>query len=179
MGKIRIDSGLEYEAAPEVEVYIKKLRQDSADKQKNLDELQAKYDAAVSDLAKVKKEREDEEKVQAEKFDAAVAERVKMLETAKAHKLDKAEDMTNRQIMEAVIRAARPDANLDGKSDDYINAAFDMAQAAVHEDGMAEQRKAVSAPTGKPQEYEDETDATALMEKLRKDEAEAYMKEVK
>lgn len=179
MAKIRIDSGLEYEAAPEVEVYIKKLRQDSADKQKNLDEIQAKYDAAISDLAKLKKERGDEEKAQSEKFYAAVAERVKMLETAKAHKLDKAEDMTNRQIMEAVIRAARPDVNLDGKSDDYINAAFDMAQAAGREEGMAKQREAVGAPTGKPQEHEDETDATALMEKLRKDEAEAYLKEVK
>jgi len=179
MGKIRIDSGLEYEAAPEVGVFVEKLRQDSAEKQKKLDELQAKYDAALSDLAKEKKERADEEKAQLEKFYAAVAERVKMLETAKAHKLDKAEEMTNRQIMEAVIRAARPDVNLDGKSDDYINAAFDMAQAAAREDGMAEQRKAVSAPTGKPQEHEDETDAAALMEKLRKDEAEAYMKEVK
>lgn len=179
MGKIRIDSGLEYEAAPEVGVFVEKLRQDNAEKQKKFDELQAKYDAALSDLAKAKKEREDEEKAQSEKFYAAVAERVKMLETAKAHKLDKAEEMTNRQIMEAVIRAARPDVHLDGKSDDYINAAFDMAQAAGREDGMAEQRKAVSAPTGKLQEHEDETDATALMEKLRKDEAEAYMKEVK
>ena len=158
---------------------MEKLRQDSAEKQKKLDELQAKYDAALSDLAKERKEREDSEKAQAEKFGAAVAERVKMLETAKVHKLDKAEEMTNRQIMEAVIRAARPDVNLDGKSDDYINAAFDMAQAAAREDGMAKQREAVSAPTGKPQEREDETDATALMEKLRKDEAEAYTKEVK
>jgi predicted Zn-dependent protease len=56
--------------------------------------------------------------------------------------------MTDTEIKVAVIKAVRGDAiNLEGKSADYIEAAFDMAKADIkqHEDGMAEQRKATQS----------------------------------
>ena len=145
MTKIRLDSGIEYECAPEVKVEIEKMRKDSADAKKAYDTLQAKFDALDAELKKEKEGRKADADAAKENFDAAVKARVELLDVAKAHKIDKADSMTDTEIKTAVIKAVRGDAiNLDGKSADYIDAAFDMAKADVkqHNDGMAEQRKA-------------------------------------
>ena len=191
MTKIRLDGGLEYEAAPEVGVYVEKLRaeneqlrKDAADAadaaQKERDTLQAKFDAATADIEKMKKEREDAEAEAKKNFDSAVASRVALLGVAKEHKLDKADEMTDEEIKIAVIKAVRGDSiNLDGKSADYIEAAFDMAKADTksREDGMAEQRKASQTRKEPPAEHEDShDDPEAALEKLKADEAELYMK---
>ena len=145
MTKVRLDSGIEYDCAPEVKVAIEKMNKDSADMKKAYDTLQAKYDALEAELKKEQEGRKaDAEKAKAN-FDAAVKARVELLGVAKAHKVANADSMTDTEIKTAVIKAVRGDAiNLDGKSADYIEAAFDMAKADVkqHEDGMAEQRKA-------------------------------------
>ena len=145
MTKIRLDSGIEYECAPEVKVEIEKMRKDSAEAKKAQDKLQAKFDALEAELAKEKEGRKtDAEKAKAN-FDAAVKARVELLDVAEAHKVANADSMTDTEIKTAVIKAVRGDAiNLEGKSADYIEAAYDMAKADVkqHEDGMAEQRKA-------------------------------------
>ena len=145
MTKIRLDSGIEYDCAPEVKVEIEKMRKDSADMKKEADKLQAKFDALEAELAKEKEGRKaDAEKAKAN-FDEVVKARVDLLKVAQAHKVANADSMTDTEIKTAVIKAVRGDAiNLDGKSADYIEAAFDMAKADVkqHEDGMAEQRKA-------------------------------------
>ena len=145
MTKIRLDSGIEYECAPEVKVEIEKMRKDSAETKKGFDKLQAKFDALEAELAKEKEGRKaDAEKAKAN-FDGAIKARVDLLKVAEAHKVANADSMTDTEIKTAVIKAVRGDAiNLDGKSADYIEAAFDMAKADVkqHEDGMAEQRKA-------------------------------------
>ena len=145
MTKIRLDSGIEYECAPEVKVEIEKMRKDSAEAQKEFDKLQAKYDALDAELKKEKEGRKsDAEKAKAN-FDEAVKARVELLKVAEAHKVENADSMTDTEIKTAVIKAVRGDSiNLDGKSADYIEAAYDMAKADVkqHEDGMAEQRKA-------------------------------------
>lgn len=193
MTKIRLDGGLEYEAAPEVGVYVdklraenEKLRKDAADAaetaQKEHDTLQAKFDAATADIEKMKKEREDAEAEAKKNFDEAVASRVALLGVAKEHHIDKAEEMTDQEIKIAVIKDVRGDAiNLDGKSADYIEAAFDMAKADTNsrEDGMAEQRKAaqthVEAKTS-TENQDSHDDPEAALEKLKADEAELYMK---
>ena len=145
MTKVRLDSGIEYDCAPEVKVEIEKMRKDSAEMKKEADKLQAKYDALEAELKKEQEGRKaDAEKAKAN-FDAAVKARVELLKVAEAHKVVNADSMTDTEIKTAVIKAVRGDAiNLDGKSADYIEAAFDMAKADVkqHEDGMAEQRKA-------------------------------------
>lgn len=192
MTKIRLDGGLEYEAAPEVGVYVDKLRaeneqlrKDAADAaeaaQKERDTLQAKFDAAAADIEKMKKEREDAEAEAKKNFDEAVASRVDLLSVAKEHHIDKAEEMTDSEIKIAVIKSVRGDAiNLDGKSADYIEAAYDMAKADTksREDGMAEQRKATLTRTEPPAaEHEDaHDDPEAALEKLKAEEAELYMK---
>ena len=145
MTKIRLDSGIEYDCAPEVKVEIEKMRKDSADARKEFDKLQAKFDALDAELKKEQEGRKADAEKAKVNFDEAVKARVDLLKVAEAHKVANADSMTDTEIKTAVIKAVRGDAiNLDGKSADYIEAAFDMAKADVkqHEDGMAEQRKA-------------------------------------
>ncbi len=183
MTKVRLDSGLEYDAAPEIGVYIEKMKQDAAEQKKQQDQLQAKYDTAIADLGKEKKAHEDADKKQKENFDTAVKERVDMLDVAKNHKIEKADSMSNKEIKVAVIKAVRGDSfSLDGKSDDYIDASFDMAKEdKSHNDGIAEQRKAINKAKSSAKEDEEDLsyDPQAALKKLQQDEADLWMKEVR
>ena len=181
MTKIRLDSGIEYECAPEVKVEIEKMRKDSADMKKEADKLQAKYDALEAELAKEKEGRKaDAEKAKAN-FDEAIKARVELLKVAEAHKVANADSMTDTEIKTAVIKAVRGDAiNLEGKSADYIEAAFDMAKADVkqHEDGMAEQRKATQTHNedGAQENNDAADDPEAAYQKLIEAERHMYEK---
>lgn len=179
MTKVRLDSGIEYDCAPEVKVEIEKMRKDSADMKKEADKLQAKFDALEAELAKEKEGRKaDAEKAKAN-FDAAVKARVELLDVAEAHKVANADSMTDTEIKTAVIKAVRGDAiNLDGKSADYIEAAYDMAKADVkqHEDGMAEQRKATQTHDDGAQNNDAEDDPEAAYAKLIEAERHMYEK---
>lgn len=180
MTKIRLDSGIEYECAPEVKVEIEKMRKDSADAKKEFDKLQAKYDALDAELKKEQEGRKaDAEKAKAN-FDEAIKARVELLKVAEAHKVANADSMTDTEIKTAVIKAVRGDAiNLDGKSADYIEAAFDMAKADIkqHEDGMAEQRKATQTHDDEGAQNNDaEDDPEAAYAKLVEAERHMYEK---
>lgn len=178
MTKIRLDSGIEYECAPEVKVEIEKMRKDSAEAKKEFDKLQAKFDALGAELAKEQEGRKaDAEKAKAN-FDEAVKARVELLKVAEAHKVANTDSMTDTEIKTAVIKAVRGDAiNLDGKSADYIEAAYDMAKADVkqHEDGMAEQRKATQTHDDGTQNNDEDDSPEAAYAKLI--EAERHMYE--
>lgn len=185
MTKVRTDSGIEYDAAPEVKVYIEKLLQERNDSKTAMDTLQAKYDAAISDLDKEKKAHKDAMDQKEKEFTAAVKERVDMLEVAKNHNIDKADTMSNADIKKAVIKAVHGDSvNMDGKSDDYIDAMFDMAKQSQQkrQDGMARQRQTVLRGDGsqgkQKEDHVDEYDVNAAMAKLREDEANAWSKPV-
>ena len=179
MTKIRLDSGIEYECAPEVKVEIEKMRKDSAEAQKEQDKLQAKFDALEAELKKEQEGRKaDAEKAKAN-FDEAIKARVELLKVAEAHKVANADSMTDTEIKTAVIKAVRGDAiNLDGKSTDYIDAAFDMAKADVkqHEDGMAEQRKATQSHDDEAQNNDVADDPEAAYAKLIEAERHMYEK---
>jgi len=47
---------------------------------------------------------------------------------------------TDREVMEMVIQSFRPDADISGKSDDYVRAAFDMTVAMKGDSAIAIQR---------------------------------------
>ena len=154
MTKIKLDGGLEYDAAPEIGVYIERLRADSAELEKKIsemkseqDKLQAKYDASLADNETLKKDAEKAAEESKKNFDSAVKSRVELLAVASKHKIEKADEMSDKEIKIAVIKSVRGDKfNLNGKSDDYISAAFDMAKDEIknHEDAMANQRKEVN-----------------------------------
>lgn len=185
MTKVRTDSGLEYDAAPEVGVFVEKLRADAINQKKATDQLQAKYDALLSDNEKLKKDAAEAGKKHKDAFDAAVTARVQLLGIAQQHKIDKADEMDNKAIKVAVIKSVRGDSfSIDGKSDDYIDAAFDMAKAdnSKHEDGMAHQRQAINQPSETDSKRNDsipEDDPQAALDQLQQDEADLWMKEVR
>ena len=179
MTKIRLDSGIEYECAPEVKVEIEKMRKDSAEKAKAYDTLQAKYDALGAELAKEQEGRKADAEAHKANFDEAIKARVELLKVAEAHKVANADSMTDTEIKTAVIKAVRGDAiNLDGKSADYIEAAYDMAKADVkqHEDGMAEQRKATQTHDDGAQNNDAADDPEAAYAKLIEAERHMYEK---
>lgn len=143
MVKVKLDSGLEYECAPEVSVALDKLRSDAAEAAKQLaaiptltaerDTLKARVDGFKAELDKATETGKAAGRAEAEaktKLDAVAA----------AFKID-AKDKTERQIKEAVIKAVTPALNLDGKDDAYIDVAFAMAQEFKGDAAMADQRQ--------------------------------------
>ena len=89
--------------------------------------------------------------------------------------------MTDTEIKTAVIKAVRGDSiNLEGKSADYIEAAFDMAKADTkqHTDGIAKQNEATQkhADTGNKENNDAEDDPQAAYRKLIEAEKQMYLK---
>lgn len=168
MVKVKLDSGLEYDAAPEVSAELAKLRKDATEVVTKLaaiptitaerDKLQAKVDGFDAELTKAK-----------EQGRADAAARLKLEEVAKAFKID-ATDKTDREVKEAVIKATRKDADLKDKSEAYVDAAFDIASEKVDEAAMASQRKNVqnhndSAPASSKTAYQNYMDSLANKDK--------------
>lgn len=71
------------------------------------------------------------EVLNADSIDAIIRQRVKMGVIGKALNLDGIEDMSIGAAKKAIILAVRPEMRLDGKSDAYVNAAFEYAVADV------------------------------------------------
>lgn len=149
MSRVRLDTGIEYDAAPEVVHALDKLRDDAAvlktqadahkaDAEKlagERDTLKARVDGFAAELAQVK----------ADALDAARAEikaRAELEKAAEGFKIDHA-GKSDREVKEAVIKSVRADADLSGKSDEYVQAAFDMSVSMKADAAMSGQRKAV------------------------------------
>jgi hypothetical protein len=144
LGRIRLDGGLEYQAAPEVIVAFEKMRNDHEEVKKSLealtgqrDTLQARVDSFAAELEKTRSDA-------LESARAEVKERAEVEKVAADFKLDGYEAMTTRQIKEAVIKSVRKDADLSDKSDEYINAGYEIAAAVRGDAAIAEQRKATA-----------------------------------
>ena len=148
LGRIRLDSGLEYQAAPEVVVAFEKMRSDNAELTGKLQEagtkvqtlegerdtLKARVDGFAAELDKCRKDA----------LDAARAEikaRAELEKVAGEFKVD-CSGKTDREVKELVIKSMRTDADLTGKSEDYVNAAFDLTVSMKNDAAMAAQRQA-------------------------------------
>lgn len=130
MTKLRLDNGIEYDAAPEVIQAYNKLNQDKAEIIAAKDKAEARADSAEADLKKLQ---EAQEQFKQDAISQA-RERLKLEAVAKAHNVEFKQDATDRDIKAAVVKAIRGDSlTLDGKSDDYVAAAFDMAITAKEE----------------------------------------------
>jgi hypothetical protein len=143
-GRIRLDSGLEYQAEHEVVVEIGKLRNDKAELVLRKDELQKQLDTVTAERDTLKSQVESADKVRADALVAARAEvkaRAELDKVAEAFKVD-SEGKTDREVKELVIKSMRADADLSGKSEEYINAAFDLTVSMKNDDTMALQRQA-------------------------------------
>lgn len=151
MPKIRLDSGIEYEAAPEVIVAVEKLRTDAAAlvTQVNAkdteiatlktakDTLQARVDGLPAEIEKARNDAA-----------AQIANRVVLEEVAKTFKVD-AKDKTDDQIKHAVIKTFNKDFDPKDKSADYVQAAFDFAVSSRKDEAMQNQRQSINGGNGK------------------------------
>lgn len=143
--EIRLDSGISYKAAPEVVVEYNKLKQDVAQAVADKDKEAARADTAE---AKVKELEANQEKLKQDAFTQA-KKRLELEAVAKSHNVEIKADSTDRQLQEAVIKSVRGDGiDLNGRSDGYIEAAFDMvvADGAKRADAEAGQREALTKP---------------------------------
>lgn len=162
MPMIRLDNGCEYEAAQEVISELNRLRADAktaSDKAtaeaNRADGLQAQVDGHAAALTKVKTDAESGA------FERARA-RLQLEAAARDHKVTVKADASDSDVMCAIVKAVRGDSvNLEGKSDAYVQAAFDMVvgekpldkpprQSLDHEDTRApgSQPRNDSAPKG-------------------------------
>lgn len=168
--KVKLDTGLEYDAAPEVVVALDKLRADAsaaAEKLKAIPVLQAERDTLQSRVDGIKAEIDTAKA--AGKAEALA--RVKLEGVAQGFKVDCA-DKTDRQIKEAVILAVRKDAKLEGKEDTYIDAAFDMAVEMKGDVAMAAQRQAANTRTDGKKELTSAERRQAMIDGMNKKEGE-------
>lgn len=176
MSKIKLD-GIEFDVPEKVESAIKDLTEKADASKKEIDSIQAKYDSAVAEIEGLKK---DAEKMKADfeaKFDAEVKTTIELRTIASRHGIEKADEMSNEEIKKAVVMKVHPSLNLDGKSAEYIEVAFDLAKEmeVQHEDAMADQRKAMGSDLHHDDAEIDFADVKAKFMEAEKN----YYKEVK
>lgn len=144
--RIRLDTGIDYEADAEVAVAFDKMRADNVELnahvssiQGQMDTIAAERDSLKSQVANLPQLKEDALK----EARAEVAARSALVAHAADFKID-CEGKTDRQVKEAVILSVRADAALADKSDEYINASFDLAVGMRKDAAIAAQRAAGS-----------------------------------
>lgn len=109
-------------AAPVETPAINELVANANNKQKELDVLQAKCDALEAEKAKTPTPSVDEKLIQERVKTRILVEKIGALLIKDASKMD---SMTDLEIKKAVITTESSTVNLDGKSEDYVNARFD------------------------------------------------------
>jgi hypothetical protein len=158
MSKVKLDNGIEYDAAPEVAIELQKLRSDATDSKTRADDLGKKIEALTAEADTLKAEVAKIPQIKADAEAAAVkaiAARADLEKQAADFKVD-CSGKTDREVREACIKTLRADADLSGKSDEYIAAAFDTSLALRADAAIAAQRLA-----GTKQEKNDKAQATS------------------
>jgi hypothetical protein len=145
MEKVRLDSGISYDAAPEVAQELNRVRQEATKARADADKEAARADAAEAEVAKLK----DQAEKMREDVRKDIRARLDLEAKAVAHGITVKQDQSDRDIQVAVITAIRGDSvDLTGKSDDYVSAAYDLAIAdkQVRLDTVAHQRQSTTPP---------------------------------
>lgn len=119
---VRLD-GIDYQASPEVSNALDKARETFAALQKDFDTIEAERDGLKTKAATHEQQLAETRGAVA----ASVRARMGLEEIAKLHVVKLDEKDTTRQAQEKVLAKLRPELKLDGRSDDYIASAFDMA----------------------------------------------------
>lgn len=133
--------GVAYNVPPQVAVELKEKNDLLEELQKQLTALQGDKETLESKITETQEAAKKSNQDAEDKFNAAVKERIKVLDCARKIKLDKADEMTDKEIKCAVIKALNKDSiDLKDKTDEYINVAFDFALAGLEKDNMKNQR---------------------------------------
>jgi hypothetical protein len=144
LGRLRLDSGLEYQAAQEVVIAYEKMRADGGEMVTKLDNLSKQLDTISAERDTLKAQIESADKIRSDALEAARTEikaRAELDKVAESFKVDGL-GKTDREVKEMVIKTIRSDADLEGKSEDYINAAFDLTVSMKKDAAIATQRLA-------------------------------------
>lgn len=147
MVKMRLDSGISYDAAPEVAQAYEALKTRADAAASKTEQEAARADTAE---ARVKELQDSLEQIKQDAQIAAKA-RIGLEAVAKEHKVEVKADSTDRQLREGVIKAVRGDSfDLTGKADAYVEAAFDLAVAekSTRADAVAATRQAMNQDAG-------------------------------
>ena len=170
MAKLKLDNGLEYEAADEVIVEFSKLKENHAQTKGEVDKKQAKIDSLEIDLQKAIDEKAQLKKDHEDSFTKAVQERAELAKKASEFNVDGAEILDNRGIMEAVIKAVRGDMDLKERSDEYVQALYDISKEQTKESGIKKQASKMNSDAcgTKPEKKVDARQA--MLERMRKGE---------
>jgi hypothetical protein len=122
---IRLD-GIDYQASPEISNALNKEREALTALQKRFDTVEAERDTLKSTTANFDKEL----KAAREAGRAVVKIRLDLEDVARQHKVKFDDDDTDQVIKTNVLGKLRPELKLDGKSEDYIDSAFDLTMEA-------------------------------------------------
>ena len=109
----------------------KSLKDSADEKQRIIDSVTGERDAAKASLTKAEKDLAEfkAKAIDSKEIDNRVNARLALLKCADEAKIEKAAEMSDKDIKLAIIGKAYDGMNLEGKSDDYIAAMFDAAFA--------------------------------------------------
>ena len=125
--KLKMDNGIEYDVPAEVKVAFDAMTAKAEEQKKEFDAMTAKFDSATAEIEKLKADAEKAEADFKAKFDEMVKTTIELRTIASKHGIEKADEMSNDEIKKAVVAKVHPNLNLDGKSAEYIEVAFDLA----------------------------------------------------
>jgi hypothetical protein len=175
MVKIKLDSGLEYEAAPEVAVAFTALQTkldaahaEVATAKATTDKLKADADTAKETVVQLQKKLDEMPATLA----AAMKSRVALVQIANDN-LDeevckKLDTMTDNDIKSAIILSKFPEAKLDSKSQEYLDARFDSAIEIKMDNSAAASQRSIALPRQDGKSAPNpETNRAAMIERLK------------
>ena len=149
----------------EAESKKKSLEEEVAELKKAVSKLEAERDAEKSkaDSAQAELEKARADAADDARIDAAVKERLSVLDAADRAGVKVSSEMKMDDIRRAVIGSVFPAIKLDGKNADYVSACFDSAVAELEKRGDTAQRAVASdgIPGGA-----DNYDAAAARERM-------------
>lgn len=122
------------EQKADLEALLEEIDKLQASSDMNVDDSK-EPDAALEGEGKAADASEDEKEkgVNMDSVDKVIQDRLDICRMADKLHLDGVEKMTVREGRMAIIKAVNPKMNLDGKSDVYINAAYDIAKDSFQE----------------------------------------------
>lgn len=135
--------------------------------EKTMARLEARADSAEAELAKMR----EDAKAQQDRFDAAVEARVDLVAKARAlmgDALGETRGKSNDEIRKACLAKYRPSIKLDGKSSDYVEAAFD-ALTESHAQARKDTAKIDEGLSKTPKKEARSDEAKEKMEKRNRD----------
>ena len=159
MEKLKLDNGIEYEAAKEVVVAYEQLHRDADSAKAEAEKSAKKIDAMQAEIDTLKASKQDVEKLKADALESAKKELAARAELER--KADgfgvKCDGLSDRAVKEACIKSVRKDADLAAKSDEYIDAAFEAHYDLQHEDNanVSKQRQKMSDTGDKDDHIDD------------------------